>query len=426
MLEKATAREQIKTDETIAQMSPLVVPLALVASVLVFSNMYSTQPILPIIGAEFGLSPATAGLTVSGLVLAMAVSSIFYGLLSDRIGRKPVMVGSVFALSVPTLLCALAPTFSLLIICRIGQGLLIPGFTAITITYLQEEMPPSRRGIAIGYYVSATVAGGFSGRLIGGVVTDLTGSWRIGFICFGILDLILAWTLLRFLPVSRNFQRTKNLNNESFTAMAGGSDAPITVVRFRPTTIIGHLKNNRLVGVYLVGFSVMFCFLGIFTYLPYYLSRPPFNLSTLLISSTYTVYLVGMFSAPLSARLAERFSRKSIVQAGIYIMITGTVLSLIPALPFIVMGLILLCFGMFACQSTSTALVGESVNDASGRGSAVALYHMFFYIGGSFGGFVPGLFWQSGGWLHVILAEVIVLGAGLASISWFYRRPDYF
>ncbi|HEX2912326.1 MAG TPA: MFS transporter [Chloroflexia bacterium] len=425
MQEKATIKGQVQVNEAVSEMSPLVVPLVMIASILVFSNMYSTQPVLPVIGAEFGLTPSTAGLTVSGLVLAMAASSIFYGLLSDRVGRKPVMVASVFGLSVPTLLCAIAPTFSLLVIFRVGQGLLIPGFTAITVTYLQEEMPPARRGMAIGYYVTATVAGGFTGRLFGGVLTDLAGNWRLSFYCFGLLDLVLAWMLLRYLPASRNFQsKISSSENSETPASLGNADSPITVVRFKPTTIINHLKNRQLMGVYMVGFSVMFCFLGIFTYLPYYLTLPPFNLSTLLISSAYTVYLVGMFSAPFSARLAERFGRRSIIQGGISLMLSGVLLTLVPALPLVVIGLVILCFGMFACQSTSTALVGESVRGASGRGSAVSLYQMFFYIGGSLGGFVPGLFWQSGGWMPVVVAELVVLGAGLASITWLYGRPE--
>src|SRR4051794_19698079 len=87
--------------------SRLIIPLILVATTAVFSNMYLTQPILPVIGADFGLSPSQAGLTVSSMVLAIAAASIFYGLLSDRVGRKPVIVASVFALTLPTILCAI-------------------------------------------------------------------------------------------------------------------------------------------------------------------------------------------------------------------------------------------------------------------------------------------------------------------------------
>src|SRR5579864_8481142 len=81
----------------------------LLAPAFVFANMYTTQAILPVFSTDFQISAPTAGLTVSLLVLAVAIGSLFYGPLSDRIGRKPVMVGISFLVIVPTLLCGLAP-----------------------------------------------------------------------------------------------------------------------------------------------------------------------------------------------------------------------------------------------------------------------------------------------------------------------------
>ena len=391
----------------------LIIPLVLVATTAIFSNMYLTQPILPVIGADFGLSPSQAGLTVSSMVLAIAAASIFYGLLSDRIGRKPVIVASVFALTLPTILCAVAPNFPLLILFRVGQGLLIPGYTAITITYLQEEIPAGQRSMVLGYYVSGTVAGGFFGRMLGGLITDLAGSWRIAFIGMGLIDLVLGWALLRYLPASRHFQLRTVPPAEP---PAGGEPEAAPIGRVNPAAILVHLRNPQLVQVYLIGFSLMFAFLGLFTYLPYYLLQPPFTLSTLLVSSVYVVYLVGMFSAPLSARWAARIGSRNVIKSGFSLMLAGVLLTLIPVLPVVFIGLIVLCFGMFACQSVATALVGESVKQGSGRGSAVSLYQVFFYIGGSCGGFVPGLLWQAGGWPGLLTAIVasLLLGLGAA------------
>src|SRR5262249_45270194 len=79
-----------------------------VATVAVYADMYVTQPILPLLSKEFGILPASAGLTVSVVVLMIALVSSAYGSLSDRIGRKPVMVVSCALLAVPTFLCATA------------------------------------------------------------------------------------------------------------------------------------------------------------------------------------------------------------------------------------------------------------------------------------------------------------------------------
>ncbi len=410
--------KQSQADQQSSRSLRSLVILVLVATTVIFSNMYITQPVLPVIGAEFGLSPAQAGLTVSAMVLAIAAASLFYGLLSDRKGRKPVILASVLGLALPTLLCSVAPNFETLVVFRIGQGLLIPGYTAIMITYLQEEFPAGRREMMLGYYVSATVAGGFFGRLAGGVVTDIGGNWRLGFVFFGLLDLAIGWALWRYLPPSQNF-KPQLRTDKTEVAVAGGDY--VEAGPFQPVSFLVHLRNRRLLSIYIVGFSLMFAFLGLFTYLPYYFSQPPFGLSPLLISSAYIVYLVGMFSATFSARMAEIWGKQGVLKIGFCLMLLGVVLTLIAALPVVLIGLVILCFGMFACQSTATALIGESVGNGGGRGSAVALYQVFFYVGASSGGFVPGLLWQMGGWTPVVTGLVTVLALGMASISWLYR-----
>src|SRR3989440_12978240 len=81
------------------------------APAFIFANMYTTQAILPVLSQDFRVSAPTAGLTVSLLVLAVAVGSLFYWPLSDRTGRKPVMGGICFLVVFPPLFCGLSPQF---------------------------------------------------------------------------------------------------------------------------------------------------------------------------------------------------------------------------------------------------------------------------------------------------------------------------
>jgi hypothetical protein len=62
-------------------------------TVAAYADMYVTQPILPLLSAEFGVGAARAGLTVSAVVLAIAAASAFYGPLADALGRRRVMAG---------------------------------------------------------------------------------------------------------------------------------------------------------------------------------------------------------------------------------------------------------------------------------------------------------------------------------------------
>src|SRR5215467_6277052 len=109
------------------------------APAFIFANMYNTQAILRVLSHDFSVSAPTAGLTVSLLVLAVAIGSLFYGPLFDRVGRKPVIVGTSFLVTIPTLLCGLAPSFAVLVALRTIQGLLMPGLTSVAIPYVNEE-----------------------------------------------------------------------------------------------------------------------------------------------------------------------------------------------------------------------------------------------------------------------------------------------
>ena len=99
----------------------------LVGAAGMFASMYSTQAILPELSREFDVSPSRAGLTVSVVVLAVAVGAWLWGPVSDRIGRPRAIRAAAWLLVAPSLGVALAPTFELLLACRVLQGLCMPG-----------------------------------------------------------------------------------------------------------------------------------------------------------------------------------------------------------------------------------------------------------------------------------------------------------
>ena len=87
-----------------------------------FAVMYSTQAVLPRVAADLDVPSAVAGLTISVVVLGVAVGGWLLGPLSDRVGRKRVMVGSGLALIVPTALLAVAPNIETVLVLRAGPG----------------------------------------------------------------------------------------------------------------------------------------------------------------------------------------------------------------------------------------------------------------------------------------------------------------
>ncbi len=349
-----------------------------VAGVVVFSDMYLIQPVLPQLSATFAIAPATAGLSVSVVVMMIAIGSLAVGPLSDRLGRQPVMVGSCLLLSIPTLLCALAPSFELLLGWRALQGLCIPGLTAVAVAYLGDRLPAPELGRAVGGWIAANVAGGLIGRVAGGLISDAFG-WPTSFVVFAGLTLMSGIGLAMTLPRDR------------VTATGGWQQAY--------SAMLTHLANRYLRGAYLIGGSLFFGFLGIFTYLPYYLTAPPFQLPPTIIALAYVSYLAGVIVSPWAGALSARYARQRLIITGLLIAMAGVGLTLIPMLPLIALGLWVLCSGMFIAQAVAPALVNQLA--AHAKGAASALYLVAYYVGGTLGGVLPGLGWQVAGWAGV-------------------------
>ena len=143
-----------------------------------FATVYCTQAILPTLGREFGVGAARTGLTISVVVVAMAAGAWIWGPLSDRIGRKRCLVLSSGLLVAPTVALGLAPSFAVLLGCRLLQGLCMPGLLAVGLNYVQEVFGDWLGGKAMGCYLSSLVAGGLIGRVGVALATEVVG-WRL-------------------------------------------------------------------------------------------------------------------------------------------------------------------------------------------------------------------------------------------------------
>lgn len=382
------ARSGARGDQAPLAGVPLIGWIALcLGTAGVFADMYTTQAILPVLGRAFGLSPAVAGLTVSAVVLSVAVGALLAGPLSDRVGRKPVMVGSSALLVLPTLLCGLAPTFPILVGLRALQGLLMPGLTSVAIVYVNETFPPRQRGAAMGVYVAGQTLGGLLARSMSATLTALV-NWRIALIFFALPTVIGAVLLRFYLP-----------------------DAPATSQR-RGTRLADlgmHLRNGRLLATCVIGFSLFFGFIGTFTYVPYYLTGEPFRVPTGALGLVYLVWILGATS-PFAGALASRIGRRRGIAISLCLAMAGLLITLIPALPVVVLGLALVAAGMFTAIPSVNLLLGDVVT--ASKGTAAALYLSTYYLGGSAGALLPGLAWE-----HLRWPGVIGLCLGMALIA---------
>ena len=365
-----------------------------------FTAMYSTQPVLPQIGAEFHVSPAQAGLTLLAVTFALAFASLAAGRIADAIGTRRMMLICGILLSVFSVAAPLAPTFATLVAVRAAQGLAVPGITVAGLAYLHNELPASWRGRVSGFYIAANTLGGLVGRLGVGLTVESLG-WRGG------LGLVAGWVILGTLllaatPASRR-------------KTAAGAAAAF---RSRPPAL--PVIVRRLWWAPLIGGAVFFPFLTIFSFTPFRLENAPFNLSPTVTSLTYLVYLLGAVAAPIAGNVSDRVGRRPTIQVSLGIAAIGLVCSLIATLPLALLGLALVCVGSLSAHVVANASVSERANPlgARARATALALYTLGFYVGGGIGSFVPGLALVTFGWNGVIaLCALAVAGALLCSLA---------
>ena len=367
-----------------------------------FLTVYATQPILPVLRKALGISEFLASLTVTASTLGMALTAPMAGRISDRIGRKKTIVIAGFGLAMSTLAAASADGLQALLFWRFLQGVFTPGIFAVTIAYIHDEWGAAEAGRGTASYVGGTVVGGFLGRFLAGFIASKY-DWHNVFLVLGALNLLSALIIWRFMPVE-----TKK-------------GAPPTTGFW--TAVGEHFRNPLLLATYAVGFCVFFSLISTFTYINFYLSQPPFSLPTSVLGSLFFVYLTSAVVTPMAGRYIDKYGHRLVLVCAIAAGACGALLTLVPSVPVIIVGLALVCNAVFVAQTCSNGFLGVATK--TNRALAVGLYVMVYNIGGSMGAAVPGPVWKAFGWPGVValIVTVQMLTMLLAWRLWPGRQP---
>ncbi len=321
------------------------------AGLATFALLYCVQPILPVLSQDFGVSPAESSLSLSVSTGLLAIGLMFTGPLSDAIGRKSVMVVALLLAAVCTLICAFMTSWHGILLMRALIGLSLSGVAAVGMTYLSEEIHPSFVAFSMGLYISGNSIGGMSGRLVTGVLTDFF-SWRVSLGVIGLFALAAACMFWRILPASRHFRASS----------------------LRPRTLLINFKlhwhDKGLPLLFAEGFLLMGSFVTLFNYIGYRLLADPYHLSQAIVGLLSVVYLTGSYSSPKAGALTSRFGRGPVLLASIVIMLIGILITALPQVPAIFIGMMLFTAGFFAAHSVASSWIGRR---ARAKGGVVAV-----------------------------------------------------
>jgi len=369
--------------------------------VFAFLQVYSVQSILPQLQQDLGATVVEIGNAVGMTVLAVALISPFIGMLSDAMGRKWLVVASVFALAIPTALMTQVQTIQGLWVLRFLQGLAVPGVSVVIIAYIGEEFRGTSMVRVMTGYVAGTVLGGFMGRFLLGHLTEFM-AWRTAFGVMALLNFAGTWLVWRGLPASRHF-----------VANAHFSSGMATLGQL--------LRNPNLRVACALGFTVLFSLVGMFTYVNLHLAAAPYHFSPGGLANIFSVYLLGAFVTPLAGRLIPRIGARGTVLLSVAVSMLGVLGSLVQSSWGIVAGLAAAACGIFVTQSSTMSFIARRITH--GRSLASGLYYATYYCGGFVGAWGCGMAYEAGGWQGTVATLIAVQALGWLIVWRFMPGP---
>ncbi|MHA1537371.1 MAG: multidrug effflux MFS transporter [Alphaproteobacteria bacterium] len=158
-------------------------------------SMQIFLPALPAIRNEFAVSGAAAQASLSVSMLAIALSTLVYGPLSDRFGRRPIIIFGLSVYLVGSAMCAAAPDIWVLVSGRALQGVGGASGMVLARAIVRDVYDRERSAVVIAYLTTAMAAAPMAAPAIGGVLTEFV-SWRANFAFVGLIGLAIAALVL--------------------------------------------------------------------------------------------------------------------------------------------------------------------------------------------------------------------------------------
>ncbi|MGP3536452.1 MFS transporter [Microbacterium sp. RD1] len=379
---------------------------------------------------DLGLNPASLGLLGSMAIIGMFIGSLLSGTLTDRFGRRWMLIASVAWFSVFTGLCAFAPTPEVLGLLRFVAGValggVMPTASALTAEYSSER----QRNLVYGIMWSGFPLGGILAALAGLVVIPAFG-WR-GMFALGFAGLVfIVPVAIALLPESAAFlvARGATLRAQALADKHGFALPEVPAVRATRGSVAALFRGGLApltVAFWIASFLCLFMIYGLNTWLPGIMQAAGFSLGNAL--GFLLVYNVGaIIGLVLISYVADRFESKRVV-ISTFLVAAGAVLLLAIPLPTVALYalLILAGAGALGTQAFINAWVSKA-SPTSVRGTALGWSLGIGRLGSVLAPTALGILVASGApvvWSFVAIAAPALVGALVIAVLAPRRRAD--
>ncbi|BAZ11207.1 tetracycline resistance protein [Calothrix sp. NIES-4071] len=376
----------------------VLVILALWLMVLASSSQATiVAPILPRIGEALNIPSAWQGSLVTGYSVALSLFAIIIGPVSDRLGRRPVLLAGTSLMAVMLLMHGFANDFISLLTVRIGAGVSGGILTGVAVAYVGDYFPYEQRGWANGWVMSGFAFGQVAAVPVGTILAERYG-FRAPFFLFAVIAVVSFFLIFVIIP-----QPPIKRLQERLSVKTALQDYWV---------LLQEPKVKSAAGAYA---TMLFAVSTFVVFFPTWLEKE-FQMSP---SATATLFMVGgianILVGPQAGRWSDKIGRKPIIIAS---CVTSAVL--FTATPFIVTGtlsaytvfflvMILLALRLSPLQALLTTLVPDHQ-----RGSLMSLVVAIGQLGGGLGGIAAGFAYAQFGYIgNAFVSAIFIALTGL-------------
>lgn len=372
-------------------------------------------PILPMYVLSLGASDFDLGLIFAMFAIIQLFTTIPFGLLSDRYGRKPFMILGMLLLAASFSYFPFAQSVAALIACRAVQGLAASATWSSALALVADTYSGTDKGEKLGIVNGAVAVGSIAGPLVGGVLGDV--NFGLPFFVVGFLTIIIFFYMVIRLRLAKK---------ETV-------EAPIP---FRE--MLGRATKIRNILIIMLIHIMVATFFGFIEPLmpPYLTGR--FNMSRTEIGLFFGVaFLTFAFFQPIVGRLSDKFGRKIFIVNGLIALCIINLL--IPCASSVTLLFLLLGVAGIFWSFTFTPLMPLAVESLKSEnmetfGTASGLFNLSYTIGYSVGpilgvlissyfGF-ESIFWAFSGMLLVIIiiTQALIIEKGIFVKNRFLKK----
>ena len=353
----------------------LIIMLGMLAATGPLSiDMY--LPSLPTIQADLNASTADVQLSLSSFLIGYALGQLFYGPLSDRFGRKPVLLSGIFLYALTSFMCALSSNIQILIALRCLQALGGGSGIVLARAIISDYFPPNESARVLSLVSIITLMGPLVSPIIGGYLLVLAG-WR------SIFWLLTALGILFFLMVLFVLKESHPLENRQELNIITTFKAYVEVILHRDS--FGYIACGGL------GAGVFFAYIG---------NSPFVFIEIFGINPANFGYLYGLVASGLicaaiiNSKLVLRFGLNAMISYGNRIRLIGIVVLFLVSI-FEVGGVSAMVFALVITLSPTIVI---NVNSAAGllhifprfTGTASAVSGAAIFAAGAVSGSIVG------------------------------------